>query len=228
MATAELTPKAKENLLQRCLEKVDEGKRDMVSGVITIGRALAEVKEALEPGEFVEWVESHCDFSKSLAYGYIKSFQTFGMYGRVENFESTALLVLGSCPKAAAEAKKIADRGKKITHKAAKALVKQIKANEKPNSTATVAPAQGATPSVNPTSEAPAPAVEREPGDDTEAIEAEKRARRESGKETVTGKQRKEAIKAFGIVRRVVAKIGGNELHRDCLDAILATLEGKA
>jgi hypothetical protein len=70
------------------------------------------------------------------------------------------------------------------------------------------------------------PAV-REPGDDTDAIKAEAAKRRASGKEVIPGKERREGMKAFGVVRRLVAKIGGPELHRSCLESILATIEGK-
>ena len=46
--------------------------------------------------------------------------------------------------------------------------------------------------------------AEREPGDDTEAIKAEKRKRRENGKEVAGPKQRREAKKAFGVVVRFI------------------------
>lgn len=224
---AELAPRAKENLKQRCKTAVDEGKRDMVSGVITIGRALAEAHDSLEKGEFVEFVESDCDLSKTTAYAYIKSFRTFGMYGRVEHFESTALLVLATCPEAAAKAKKIADRGNKVTHKQAKELVKEIKSATKP-----AEPARESSTAANPTRQEnatpPAPAFEREPGDDTEAIEAEKEAKRTSGKALVSQKDRKEAIKALGAVTRFTDKAKVHEQARPHLEALLDIIKGTA
>lgn len=46
--------------------------------------------------------------------------------------------------------------------------------------------------------------AEREPGDDTDAIKAEKKKRRENGKEIAGPKQRREAKKAFGVVVRFI------------------------
>lgn len=46
--------------------------------------------------------------------------------------------------------------------------------------------------------------AEREPGDDTDAIKAEKQKRRDNGKEIAGPKQLREALKAFGVVVRFI------------------------
>ncbi len=64
-------------------------------------------------------------------------------------------------------------------------------------------------------------AVQREPGDDTDAIKADKAKRRGSGKESVSPKDRKAALSAFGVIVRFFDKTGRHDDYRSHLEAVL-------
>lgn len=70
-------------------------------------------------------------------------------------------------------------------------------------------------------------AVQREPGDDTDAIKADKAKRRASGKEVIPAKSRARAMEAY---KALVRRIDEVKLHEPCrphLIAILEILKGK-
>ena len=128
MATDTGLTKAQAKELQKHLETIDLAKRDLVEGVLTIGRELVAVREILSHGEFLPWVEECCRFSKSTAYRYIDAFQAFGKFPKVENFDDSALYVLSKCEDAAAMAMVLASRGNFISHQKALELVEEAKA----------------------------------------------------------------------------------------------------
>jgi hypothetical protein len=71
------------------------------------------------------------------------------------------------------------------------------------------------------------PPAEREPGDDTDLIKADRERSRNNGREIVTAKERKEALRAFGVVVRFLDKLKRHESLFDCTNRIVAVLEGK-
>jgi hypothetical protein len=95
-----------------------------------IGKAIAAAHALLvgdggKDGKFSLWVESECGYCRRTAYNYMNAWQRFGSLGNcatVAQFEPTALYALASpsVPDAAVrEAVKLADRGLRITKKAA-------------------------------------------------------------------------------------------------------------
>lgn len=71
--------------------------------------------------------------------------------------------------------------------------------------------------------------TDREPGDDTDAIAADKAKRRASGKESVSSKSRAHARSAYGKLVRSIDAMGKPvaEAARGHLEAVLAVIEGK-
>jgi hypothetical protein len=65
-------------------------------------------------------------------------------------------------------------------------------------------------------------AVEREPGDDTQAIDAEKAKRSRNGREVVPPKARKEALALVGKLTRLTDRMG---IHERCRPALATLLE---
>lgn len=70
--------------------------------------------------------------------------------------------------------------------------------------------------------------AEREPGDDSEAIAADKAKRKASGKEVVSPKDRKAALTAFAAVVKFIDKIKRHDDCRKHLEAILAVIKGQS
>ena len=116
---------AREKARQASLEAIDGHKLNMASGVVGIGGELVSIRDNCEPGEFLPWVKKHCRFEKSAAYNYIKCFQEFGKFKRVDHFDYTALYLLCKHGDAAKKAMALATRGNFITLEVAKDLVSQ-------------------------------------------------------------------------------------------------------
>lgn len=232
MTTALSLTKAQENALQRHLEAIDDAKSDMVRGAVTIGLRLIDILEIVPKKGFGKWVEDNCQFSRSGAYRFIQVAKSFGTFPKIENFQDSALYVLIKSDEAVKRAKAMATRGKRITHEMAKEIMRELAESNghvEPENSPKVG--TGASQVIDVESvavpEIPVPEVpEREPGDDTEAIAADKAKRKASGKEVVPAKLRKTTLKAFGVVVRFFDQIGQHDQYRAQLDSLLTAIKG--
>jgi hypothetical protein len=89
---------------------------------IAIGESVAKAHEILagdgRDGQFSQWVEAECGFSKRTAYNYMNAWQTFGKSESIEQYEPTAMYTLSGSkvpPDAVKEAEKLAKKGERIT-----------------------------------------------------------------------------------------------------------------
>lgn len=144
---------------------IKQRERRAVMDIVEIGRALKEVNERLEHGQFLPWIEQEFGWQRSMAYNFMAVADKFPKFGNLDNYGLSALYTLSgpSVPEeAVAEARQMADSGQKVTHKAARALVDKHKSpTETPaqRSPLAVHPAESvATYLKPPPSPAPAPA----------------------------------------------------------------------
>ena len=94
--------------------------------IVEIGRSLIDVRDRLPYGQFVPWLETEFGWQKSMAYNFMAVAESFPKFGKVENFGLSALYLLSgpNVPdEAVTEANEVAERGERVTHKAAKAIV---------------------------------------------------------------------------------------------------------
>lgn len=238
--------------LDDLLKVIHEAKSSFNRSILEIGRALTEAKVIVEEHKqesFVDWVERECYFGKSTAYAYIGAFRTFGNFPKIGNFDDTAIYTLAKCEPAAAKAKALAHKGYRISADKAKELVKEVPPPpKKPKPPATkidVSPSDtNVVDAVSVTFTCPNcggteadedgdcakchEPPDREPGDDTEAIQSEAAKRKASGKEKVPPKLRKEALRALGVVIRFIDVLGRNGEAREALEVITAIVKGTA
>ena len=108
--------------------------------IVEIGRSLIDVRDRLPYGQFVPWLETEFGWQKSMAYNFMAVAESFPKFGKVENFGLSALYLLSgpNVPdEAVTEANEVAERGERVTHKAAKAIVDRHR--PKPANASTVA-----------------------------------------------------------------------------------------
>jgi hypothetical protein len=116
-----------------CAGQIQKAKESAARTLIEIGEMLATAQEQFAnhgDGVFQQWLESECGFSKRTAYRYLAVHREFKDCAKLAQMEDSALYALSekSTPKKAVrEALKLADKGQKITHAAAKKLIKKHK-----------------------------------------------------------------------------------------------------
>lgn len=104
--------------------------KQTAQGIIEIGQRLIEVKDELPHGDFLKWLESEFEWSKSTAYNFINVAEKFPTVGSLINFYPRALYLLSapSTPESAREeAINKAEQGEKITNEKAKELIEAHK-----------------------------------------------------------------------------------------------------
>ena len=222
-----------------------QGRTAMAECVIGTGRELAAVKEEIPHGEFMPWIERNFQWSHDTANNYMRAFERFGKFRNVSLFDASAMYLLAKCEPAVQEAKRLTDQGFVVSHEKAKELIAKSAKPARGNTKARVSP--GAQP-------APASAASfkcpncggteadedgdcagchepvgtrsgREPGDDTEAIEADKKSRSSSGKERFTRKDAQQAAKALQLLTGMADKLGLQKQWRPYLERMLSDVK---
>lgn len=128
MGTTEISKRDKR--LQKNLELIDDAKSSMIADAITIGTALLDIKECLDHGQFLPYVAEHCWFDARTAQRYMDASRAFAKYDRVSYFDGPAIYLLARCEPAAEAAKKLADKGFRVSTEKAKELIEDAKAEK--------------------------------------------------------------------------------------------------
>jgi len=104
--------------------------KQTAQGVIDIGQRLLEVRDRLEHGQFLHWIETEFGWKKSTAYNLINVASNFQQVG---NFDfSPKVLYLLAAPSVPEEARQealsLAESGERITHQKAQEIIAKHKA----------------------------------------------------------------------------------------------------
>jgi len=108
-------------------------KEKFASNILDIGESITLAHEQFAKagsGSFLKWVEFEAGFSKTSAYNYMAAysvFRDFPNFGRIEDSAMYALAQNGTPENARKEVLKLADKGVKVTHKQARAIIKKHK-----------------------------------------------------------------------------------------------------
>lgn len=111
---------------------INRQKTSGLKSMLAIGESIADAHELLSnhgDGLFGKWVEAECGITRQSAWRYLNAYKAFGndCNSLLQTSTAEALYALSSPsapPGAAKQAKKLADKGVKITEKIAKDLVK--------------------------------------------------------------------------------------------------------
>lgn len=119
-----------------------QGLKEKLAGhILEIGETITIAHDQFakqKTGEFLKWVEFEAGYSKSSAYNYMSAYRVFGNvpnFGRIEDSALYALAQNNTPENARKEALRLADKGVKITHKQAKAIIKKHKPKVSPGTT---------------------------------------------------------------------------------------------
>lgn len=104
--------------------------RQTAQGIIEIGQRLIEVRDKLEHGQFLQWIETKTEIGKSTAYKFMGVAEKLPQYGSFDLAPSALyLLSAPSTPEPAREeALSLAESGEKITHAKAQEIIAKYKA----------------------------------------------------------------------------------------------------
>lgn len=109
--------------------------------IIEVGRRLSDVRDSLEHGEFLKWIDAEFGMSQRSAYNFIQVSETFGKFATVANltFHQSALYALAS-PSVSDETRQVAvelaEEGEVITKSAARDLIEAAKPKPAPKAPA--------------------------------------------------------------------------------------------
>ncbi len=119
-------------------ERIDKAKVGMAKSILVIGAELAKAHEKLAHhgnGVFRKWVEERCNIAPSSARRMMYTFEVFGQKecaNLAQTFADSAMYLLAApnTPREALDAAIArAESGEKITHKIAKEIVSEYKAD---------------------------------------------------------------------------------------------------
>jgi len=104
--------------------------KQTAQGIIEIGQRLIEVRDKIEHGQFLQWVEAETGMGKSTVYKFMNVAERFPTDGNLDFSPKVLyLLVAPSTPEPArTEALDRAESGEKITHSVAKEITERHKA----------------------------------------------------------------------------------------------------
>lgn len=94
--------------------------------IVEIGRALKDVQDRLDHGQFLPWLDQEFGWERRMAYNFMAVANKFANFANIERFGLSALYLLSgpNVPdEAIAEANRLVNQGERVTHKTAKAIV---------------------------------------------------------------------------------------------------------
>lgn len=218
-------------------EVIDEFKINTAKGMVVAGQSLIAIRELLPHGEFLPEIAKR-GYSRSDAYRLMDVANRFGKFPRLGNLDVDAIRLLAPSAPAAEEAKAKAIKGFRVLLADAKLLMAKHKQTRKKRGPR-VAAVNGSAAALFTCKKCGGHEQDedgdcvkclepgREPGDDTEALKAERDKRKNSGKEVISSKARKAASLAIGVVVRFLEGAKLLDQHRDAIDAIIKTIKGK-
>lgn len=150
----------RETIIDAALDIRQREKR-AATDIVEIGRRLLEVRDIVEHGCFLEWIDTEFGWQRSTAYNFMNVADKFPKFGNLDNFGLSAVYLLSgpSVPDTAiAEAKAVAET-QPVTHAVAKRIVAQHRPARRPVE-ATAPLAQPTNQPIEPAREPPRPLVE--------------------------------------------------------------------